>query len=205
MTARIKKTFHFQSGVYFNEHFYLNYYTVLVYFNIETESILEQSIAMERITYFIQQNLEGSVLINQNQTIQIEKYIDAAIKVCTLPNDPFDQIIAIMLVKKLNSIMEGRMTITDVSITSISSDDIHCLYSIEENCGPFNELGWWNDPTPKFNNLKSIKSPKFKKLVKLIKPILNWEDLGLSFDKKPDYVLTEKSEVVFLNFDKKNG
>jgi hypothetical protein len=203
MTARIKKSFSFQAGVYFNEHFYLNYYTVSIYFNIETESIVEQGVAMERISYFINNNLESSVFINQTNPSQIEKYIDASIKVCTLPVDPFDQIIAIMLVKKLNAIMEGRMIITDVSVTSLSSDDIHCLHSIEENHGPFNELGWWDESSPKYNSLKSIKSAKSKKLVKLVRPINNWEDLNLSFTSKPEIDLQERSEVVFLNFDKK--
>lgn len=205
MTARIKRNFSFQSGVYFKDNFYLNVYTVLIYFDIETTSALEQFVSMERIRYFFQKNLENSIFINENHTDIIEKYLDASLKVCTFPEDPFDQMVAIMLVKKLNAILEGRMVVTDVSVTSVYSDEIHHLHSIEENCGPFNEPGWWDDPSPKVNNINSISSAKSKKLVKLIKQTVSWDELNLSFDLKDPFDTSKNSEIVFVNFSKKNG
>lgn len=205
MTARIKRNFSFQSGVYFKENFYLNVYTVLIYFDIETVSPVEQFVSMERIKYFFTQCLENSIFICETHTSMIEKYIEASLKICTLPTDPFDQIIAIMLVKKLNAILEGRMVITDISVTSVYSDDIHHLHSIEENSGPFNEMGWWNDPSPKYNNINSINSSKSKKLVKLVKQTTSWEELSLGYDTKDPFEENKNSEIVFVNFDKKNG
>lgn len=205
MTARIKRNFAFQAGVYFKDNFYLNFYNICIYFDIETTSAIEQFVAMERIKHFISQCLENSILINEQQTLIIEKYVEASLKVCTLPADPFDQIVAIMLVKKLNSILEGRMLVTDISVTSFYSDDIHHLHSIEENFGPFNETGWWTDSTPKYNNINSINSTKSKKLVKLVKQTSSWEELSLSFDVKDPFEQPKNSEIVFVNFDKKNG
>jgi hypothetical protein len=205
MTARIKKNFSFQSGVCFKDNFYLNMYTVLIYFDIETTSAMEQFVSMERIKHFFSQCLENSILVNENHTQVIEKYIEASLKVCTLPTDPFDQIVAIMLVKKLNSILEGRMIVTDISVTSFYSDDIHHLHSIEENFGPFNEAGWWNDSSPKYNNINSISSLKSKKLVKLVKQSTSWEELSLSYDLRDPFENPKNSEIVFVNFDKKKG
>jgi len=205
MTARIKRNFSFQAGVYFKDNFYLNLYTILIYFDIETTSAMEQFVSMERIKHFFSQCLENSILINENHTQVIEKYIEASLKVCTLPTDPFDQIVAIMLVKKLNSILEGRMIVTDISVTSYYSDDIHHLHSIEENFGPFNEPGWWNDASPKYNSINSINSLKSKKLVKLVKQTISWEELSLSYDLRDPFENSKNSEIVFVNFDKKKG
>lgn len=205
MTARIKKNFSFQAGVYFKDTFYLNLYTILIYFDIETTSAMEQFVSMERVKYFFSQCLENSILVNEHHSDVIEKYIEASIKVCTLPTDPFDQIVAIMLVKKLNSILEGRMLITDISVTSLYSDDIHHLHSIEENFGPFNELGWWHDNSPKYNNINFINSTKSKKLIKLVKQNTSWEELSLSYDVKDPFENSKNSEIVFVNFDKKKG
>lgn len=205
MTARIKRNFSFQTGVYFKDNFYLNVYTVLIYFDIETISAVEQFVSMERIRHFFHKSLENSILINENHTDIIEKYLDASLKVCTFPEDPFDQMLAIMLVKKLNAILEGRMTVTDVSVTSVYSDEIHHLHSIEENCGPFNISGWWDDSSPKINNINSMSSTKSKKLVKLIKQNISWDDLSLSYDVRDPFETPKNSEIVFVNFDKKNG
>jgi hypothetical protein len=205
MTARIKRNFSFQAGVYFKDNFYLNLYTVLIYFDIETTSAMEQFVSMERIKHFFSQCLENAIFIDENHTAMIEKYLEASLKICTLPCDPFDQIVAIMLVKKLNSILEGRMLVTDISVTSLYSDDIHHLHSIEENFGPFNEPGWWNEASPKFNNVNSISSSKSKKLVKLIKQTVSWDDLSLSYEVKDPFDSPKNSEIVFVNFDKRNG
>ena len=205
MTARIKRNFSFQAGVYFKDNFYLNLYTTCIYFDIETTSAMEQFVSMERVKHFFSHCLENCIFVDENHTTVIEKYVEASLKVCTLPTDPFDQILAIMLVKKLNSILEGRMIITDISVTSLYSDDINHLHSIEENFGPFNESGWWNDPSPKYNNINSINSSKSKKLVKLVKQSVSWDELSLSFDVKDPFETSKNSEIVFVNFDKKNG
>jgi hypothetical protein len=205
MTARIKRNFSFQAGVYFKDNFYLNMYTIVIYFDIETTSAMEQFVSMERIKYFFSQCLENSILVNETNSNIIEKYVEASLKVCTLPTDPFDQIVAIMLVKKLNTILEGRMLITDISVTSLYSDDIHHLHSIEENFGPFAESGWWSDSSPKYNNINSINSIKSKKLVKLVRQTMSWDELSLSFDIKDPFEEPKNSEIVFVNFDKKKG
>jgi len=97
------------------------------------------------------------------------------------------------------------MLVTDISVTSLYSDDIHHLHSIEENFGPFNEPGWWNEASPKFNNVNSISSSKSKKLVKLIKQTVSWDDLSLSYEVKDPFDSPKNSEIVFVNFDKRNG
>jgi hypothetical protein len=197
MTARISRAFSFQAGAYFKNSFTMNLYHVDIDFQIETSSMKEQNIALERIKYFINDIIDNSILIKDSQTEMIEKYQSADFKICALPEDPYDQIIAIMLLVKGNTITEGKLVITDISITSRLSDNVFCNHSIEEFVGPFKEQGWWLENNDKINSFKPSKS---KKIVKLTKTTTSWEDLFLGWEEN---VSNYTSEVVFLNFDGK--
>lgn len=202
MTARINSAFSFQTGVYFGNEFILNSYEIDVDFNVESEIIREQNIALERIKYFLNFCLQNSILISEDETETIQKYLDADLKVCTLPEEPYDQIIGIMLITKLNAINEGRLVVTDITISSTMSDGVWCKHSIEENLGPFNAPGWWNDASIRLTS--ATKQNKSKKVVKLIKNNVTWEDLYLGWEEAPLNITTGPSnEVMFANFDNK--
>lgn len=203
MTARIIRGFQFQTGVYFSGDFYVNMYEMQLQFNVMTESIREQNIALDRIKYFIQECLEHSIMIYESETDTIEKYLDADLRVCTLPEEPYDQIIGIMMLEKINSITEGRLVATDITIGSQMSDGVECLHSEDENIGPFRLAGWWQE-----NNTKiATYSPKGKgkKVVKLLKPSVEWKDIGLSFNESDDITIESKDGggIVFTLFDQK--
>jgi hypothetical protein len=202
MTARIQRSFDFQSGIYFTGDFYMNMYEIDLCFNVETESIREQNIALDRIKYFLSECLEHSIIIDERESQAIEKYLSADIKVCTVPEEPYDQIIGIMLMLKLNSIAEGRLSVTDVSIGSRMSDGVSCMFSIDDTLGPFAAKGWWNDSTCKMNNYKH--TGKNKKIVKLIKPSVDWDDLYMGWEQKSPFITTqtESNEVIFSVVDK---
>jgi len=201
MTARVSKSFSFQTGVHFNNTFSINTYHTAIDFDIETESIREQNIALERIKYFLDFCLENSIFIDENETESIQKYHDADIKVCTLPKEPYDQIIGIMLMIKLNAISEGRLVATDITITSKMSDGVAYHHSIEENTGPFKSNGWWHENSLRMSNL--IKPNKSKKVVKLKKSPYSWEELYLTWADPIEATPNTISEVVFANFDTK--
>ena len=63
MTTRIEREFSFQAGVYFKEEFLMNLYTITVYMEVETESIREQNVAMERIKHFLNECLENGIFV----------------------------------------------------------------------------------------------------------------------------------------------
>jgi len=203
MSARIQRTFEFLAGLHFEEDFYVNQYFVDIYFDINTDSIREQNVALDRIKYFLNERLQNSVFTHSKDTAAIEKYIDAGMKVCTLPEEPYDQIIGIMLISKLNTINEGRLVVTDITISSSMSDGVWCKHSIEENLGPFNKPGWWNDSTIRTTSV--TKKNKSKKIVKLIKNNVTWEDLYLGWEETPitPIVTGPSNEVMFANFDNK--
>lgn len=195
MTARIHKSFELLAGLHFNGKYYVNQYLVDATFTVDTDSISEQNIAMERIKFFLHECLAHSVFVNQTDVEIIEKYTKAGMNVSTLPEDPYDQIIGIMLMTKLNSITEGRLTIIDLAIESSMSDGVSCCMAEDESLGPFYEKGWWNEPSQRINDI----TQKNKKVVKLSKTKTEWQDVYLDWEEKAN---TTPAEIVFASFDK---
>ena len=107
MATRIEREFEFQAGVYFEGNFIMNIYALSLVMEVETSSIKEQNIAMDRIIYFLSECLSNSVFVQHTEKKAIEKFTQADIKVCTIPDEPYDQILAIILIMKLNAITEG--------------------------------------------------------------------------------------------------
>lgn len=204
MTARISRNFEFQAGIHFNDDFYMNLYDIEITFNVESDSIREQNIALDRIKYFLSECIEFSILCSDTETEAIEKYLKANLKVCVVPEEPYDQIIGIMLMVKFNSITEGRLIATDVKISSRISDGVSCLFNLEENTGPFKQKGWWNDSSTKINDYKVVN--KKNKVVQLVKPNPDWEDVFLGWAEKESMEFTEDvSEILFASFDTKTS
>jgi len=205
MTARIARSFDLQMGVHFTGAFYMNLYDIDLQFNVETESIKEQNIALERIKFYLSECLEQSILIHDKEEDAIEKYMAANLRICIIPEEPYDQIIGILLLTKLNAITEGKLVITDINIGSRMSDGVTCLHSLEDNPGPFLLKGWWNDNNTKINDYKY--SPRNKKIVKLLKPV-EWSEIYLDYTSSDDQSLGDQiitndiaNDIVYINFD----
>jgi len=199
MTVRIQRDFSFLSGIYVDNEFYMNIYEVNVQFNVITQNIQEQNIALQRMKYLFNECFENTIFLYQQDKESIEKFSQADLKIALLPEEPYDQIIGIMAFTKLNAIVEGRLEVVDTCITSKLCDGVSYLHSIDEDVGPFKLKGWWNDSTPKMFD-KPIKN-KSKKVVKLTKSPTNWDDLNLGWQEKKQEA-NVSSEIVFVSFDK---
>lgn len=194
MTTRIERDFEFQAGVYFKDEFLMNLYTVSLYMEVETDSIREQNVAMERIKYFLNECLENSIFVLQSENKTIEKYMACGFRVCTLPEEPYDQIITLMLLTKLNSITEGRLVITDITLGSRISDQVKFTCDIENPRGPFEEQGWWTDNSTSICSATKT-SVKKDKIVKLVKTVpTDWAEYNLVWKEKD---IKANSEIVF--------
>lgn len=202
MTARIFTQLNFNAGAYFEGNFFMGSYEIDLNLLVETDSIREQNIALERIKYFVMETLADSVMVHDKEVQQIEKYINADLKVCTLPEDPYDQVVGVMLLNKLNAVAEGRLHVTDITIGSTMSDGVSCLVSDDEFMGPFEVSGWWKECSTKMNDI-AIKRTS-KKVVKLIKPGIDWSDVYLNWDEKtPKKENKPNTEILFGSFDSK--
>lgn len=146
MNTRIERDFCFQTGLYFEDKFHIGVYDITLSMLVETESIKEQNIAMERIIYFLHEVIQNSVLVHTSKQDIIEKYQSVDLNVCELPEEPYDQILAMILLLKMNSIAEDRLKITDLVIGSSLSDGVRFNIVSEVAESAFSGRYWWNSP-----------------------------------------------------------
>ena len=200
MTTRIEREFSFQAGVYFKEEFLMNLYTITLYMEVETESIREQNVAMERIKYFLNECLENGIFVQDTEHKVIEKYNSCGFKVCTVPEEPYDQIITLLLLIKLNSITEGRLVITDMTLGSRISDEVKFICDIDSSRGPLESPGWWTDSGTAISDpiKKSVRKDKIVKLFKT--PTTDWAEYNLVWKEKEH---TANCEIVFTTEQEK--
>jgi hypothetical protein len=196
MTTRIQRDFSFLSGGCCEELFSMCMYETVLFIDVETDSIREQNIAMERISYFMSGYLEDAIFIKETNKKMIDLYTAAGLKVCTLPEEPHEQMISIMLMLKLNAITEGRFVITDLSLTSSNSDGVTYMCDIESSLGPFAETGWWDKSDASMS--APTKPNKKDKIVQLFKThTADWSEFGLGWKEKEITLIVEKPEITF--------
>ena len=192
MTARIKREFNFIAGIWLENKYQIGIYSFIMFIDILTEDPYEQSIALERMKYLVDDRITNSVFIESSEKKVIDTFTNLGMKVCVLPVEPYDQALAIPLLLKMNAITEGKFNITHMSFKSHLSDEVEYLIDIEDGFEPYNDKTcWWNDSGS--NILDNKKTNKKDKIVKLHKDN-EWAelDLGWKHPCKP-----EASEIIF--------
>jgi hypothetical protein len=193
MSTKIQRDFAFQAGVHYENKLLMNLYSITLTIYVEVNCPKEQNIAMERIKYFLVDCLENSIFVNEKESKAIEKYLDANIKVCTLPNEPYDQIVMQALLLKLNAITEGRFAVSEIVFNSKMSDGVKFFGEIDDIEDEFGKNeGWWFNSSTCTSNLSKIN--KKEKIVKLRANPNDWEE-SLMWEIK-----TEKSNVAEITF-----
>ncbi len=199
MSTKIQQDFTFQAGVHYENKLLMNIYSISLIIYVEVNCPKEQNIARERIKYFINDCLENSVFIDEKEKKAIDRYTEASIKVCTLPNEPYDQIVMQALLLKFNSITEGRFVIAEIILSSKMSDDVKFFGDVEQIDEDFakNE-GWWFSANTNISNINRIN--KKEKIVKLYATPKDWDEC-LQWQVKAEK--SNVSEIIFTNSPEK--
>ena len=177
--SKVQKSFTFLAAIHFEDQFMTNLYEMDAKFDIYTEDAREQNIAIERANYFLTASIENCLFISVDEKDMINKYNAAGIKVCTIPEDPYDQIIGMILLNKCNALMEGKIIMSEILFGSKLSNLIKFELNHEVAAAEFNGKHWYNDPT-------LVMSDKFSKKDKIVNlfdhKCDSWEDLGLTWE-----------------------
>ena len=200
MNIRLKYETSFLAAVHFNQQFLIGSYSVTLSMLTNTVDPYEQNIAFNRLRYMIEEVFYNTIFINQEDTKQCKLYINAGCKISNLPEDPLDQIIGIMLYSKLSAVMEDKMFITNLDLSSDLGDSVVYSHSIDEARGPFVQPGWWNDAAPTYCDKKFYAKRKEDRIVEL-KNNNSWHGLDLLFESDPASDSTE-STVLYADFTK---
>lgn len=194
MNVRLKKRFNFYAGLVHDGRFFVNHYDLGLSMFTATNDHIEQNISYDRLRTWIHEVLDDSILIGHSSPV-LSIWQSTNSRLIVLPEEPVDQVIGIMLYSKLNAIMEDRMIITDVEISSTQGDHMRYLHSQNENIGAgFQQVGWWSDPSPSWYDVKS----KNKEKVVNLSGRPEWKDYGLDWteDSPAD------ASVVFAKFNR---
>jgi hypothetical protein len=193
MNVRLQKTLHFVAGVWYDNNLQMNNYAVRLHMYTNSADPVSQNTALERLKYFVFYELGSSILIDQSQTEQCSKLLSAGLKITTIPNIPVDQMIGIMLYYKLNAIMEQRLVVTEVEISSSIGDNIVYLHSEQEDTADIINPAWWttpdlihNDNLPPVDNIVAINRDR------------TWRELDLEWPNEHD--IGSGNIVVFADF-----
>lgn len=197
MNVRLQYDLEFLAGVYFEERLQMNRYSVSMNLLTQTRDSHSTNVALDRVKAFVYGALESTVFINQQQKDKAEMMQLLGISVTTLPEEPVDQIVGMMLYYKFNSIMEGRMTVTNLDIASTLGDSVWYQHDSEDLAGPFVEDSWWHRASMQHETVEANEVAA--NVVKVIST--GWHELGLEW---PENLLPPTdSTVVFANFPKK--
>jgi hypothetical protein len=153
--------------------------------------------AFERLKHFINEQIDSSVFINSEDQEACRLYTAAGITITTLPREPVDQIVGVMLFHKLNAIMEGRIAVVETELSSHLGDNMVYLHSENETAEDIIIPTWWTTPDLTQFDLEFKDGDQ----VFTLHPGNHsaWTELGLDWsDQEP----AETGNIVFANFGK---
>ena len=182
---------HFVAAVYYGGHVLMSDYNIRISMTTATVDNSANNIAFERIKYFIYHEIDSTVFIHRDEEAQCKKLTDAGISITTLPDQPVDQIIGMMLFCKLNAITEDKLIITQVEISSDAGENVVYLHDENESIGPFEESGWWHS-----SDLSHYELNLGDNIVD-IGNTNSWRDLELHWD---DVEPVAENTIVFADF-----
>lgn len=198
MNVRLRYNITFPAAAWFEGELMMTNYTLALKLLTQTMDPQDQNIALERIKYFLLNELHSTIFINQTDDERAEIFTDVGLNVTTLPEEPVDQVVGIMLFYKLNAIMEGRMKITELVLSSEAGDSIEYFHSENEITDLFPESGWWHEPTLCHSSVELEEGEEKPNVVDLNADD-EWRDQDLGWAQAE--VTQDLGQVVFANFN----
>ena len=202
MNVRLQYPFKFTAGVWYDGQMKMNNYDVRLWLLTNSVEPDSHNVALERIRYFIHGRLDSSILISSEHADQVKQLHATGLRITTLPGDPVDQIIGIMLYSKLSAIMEGRMILGEVEINSDLGGGVVYMHNEEENLGPLEQSGWWHDADLTQCHSELIGEEKVMSLARST----IWRELELSWPEEESKSTEDTGNtIIFTDFNRNDS
>lgn len=196
MNVRLQYDLDFIAAIYYEGQLKFNNYSVSLNLLTQSRDGASNNIAMERLRAFVYSELENAVFVGPREREKADLFAMTGMNVVTLPEEPVDQIIGLMLFCKLNAVMENRMIVTALDIQSSLGDSVWYQHDEDDAIGPFVQDGWWHQPTCQHNDIESEYNTK--NVVKVSPP--GWHDYDLEWPEEHNE--STGNTVVFANFQR---
>lgn len=197
MNVRLIYPINFNAGVYHNGEMVMNNYTAKIYMMTNSTDSNITNTAFDRIKHFMYSQIDSCIFIDEDNVEQAKKFISAGINITTLPSEPADQLIGIMLFYKLTAITENKLLIGEVEISSQMGDGLVYIHGDQENLNELIIPEWWktSDLTHADPDLTSSE-----KIVTITQTSV-WREVGLAWDSEDVTVNTDPGNtIVFADF-----
>lgn len=160
-----------------------------------SEDLAEINIAYQRMKFWFYEIMKNSVVISDDFP-SLDAWRATQTRCLVLPQEPVDQLMGIMLYRKMDAVVQGRLNITDVGISSTLDEEIIYHHDSDEDQGCLSQDGWWSDPRPTW----SLDSPRHRRNSKVInlRRQAEWKDHDLDWD--PDDSSGDDGVVVVTDF-----
>lgn len=198
MNVRLQYDLAFLGAIWLDSQLQLNSYNANLQIVTASTNQAMINVAMERLKCFVHSVLADSVFINQKYK-EVGQVLQAmGANITTLPDEPVDQIIGMMLYCKLNSIMEGVLRVTSIDISSTIGDDVWYQHDEEDLLGPFSQDGWWFNSSTQHDTLELYDDESEPNVVKVAPN--GWIEYGLMWPEPESD--NHSNTVVYANFSK---
>lgn len=178
MSTRIEKDYIFESGIYFKDEFHINVVEMTLSMEVISQDMHEQNVAIERLDYFVYNSLQDCIFISRSEIEVIEKYKNAGLKLCVLVDEPYDQIVASLIMIKTNTILEKRLAVEDIVFQSKNTGGLRFTVNYEDLPKHFFKKNWWTSSDLRINDFEQ----KEDNIVNLFND--DWASLELSWKSK---------------------
>jgi len=186
---------HFTAGVYYNGTLRMNNYNLVLWMSTNTLDPADQNISFERIKHFIYSEIDSTIFINNEYEEQCQQLMRSGLNLTTLPGEPVDQLVGIMLYYKLNAIAENRMIVVETEIASTFGENMTYLHSEHEITDDIIKPDWWTSADLVHCDVKLMDSDK----VVTIHQASAWRDIDLAWTDAEDNKESGNT-VVFADF-----
>lgn len=193
MNVKLHLSLDFIAGIWFEGMLQFNNYNVNFQFVTASTNQVTIGTAIDRVKYFVEQELNHTVFLHEQYPEIALMLQEIGADVTTLPEEPVDQIIGIMLYCKLNTIMEQQVFLTSLDISSVLGQSVWYSHSDDDALGPFANHGWWCENNVSHNNLTASDCEN-----NVVKVNTNsWRDYGLAW---PQEQQKQPATVVYPDF-----
>jgi hypothetical protein len=196
VNVRLQYTIPFTAAVHYQDRLIMNTYQLRTYMVTNTTDAENHNIAFERLKYFITEEMDSTVFVNSEDVDVCKLYLAAGMKITTLPNEPVDQIIGVMLFCKLNAIMEDRITIIEIELSSSLGDNMVYIHGENETTDNLVFPDWWTTVDVVHCDTDLIDSDN---VLSLLRSNV-WRELDLGWPETINEPPTATGNIVFADF-----
>lgn len=171
----------FAGAIWYNGALQINTYSVNLQLITASERPVIVGVALERIKAFVMGELANVLFINHDHDTVAEMFDALGANVCTLPDEPHDLTIAMMLFCKLTAIVENNLVVSQLDVSSSLGDEVWYQIGKDDPLGPFAQDGWWHKPNCQKHSLCTNTDANVVKV-----QTSGWQDYELEWPEIPN-------------------